>query len=833
MAEATGDPSNLQQITVRGETVSINTAGDVISYLRSIEDGQVRGDAQAEVLDLMLRYHHRSGDMVEEVFNYVKADGAFRLTTSEGEFIEKWREVQVVISENAARRNRIGEAKKAMLLNWDPELVEWIGSLKVANRFMGCMRTLSKSCAWELAAIRINVALVSRLGNRGKGISSKRTVETNDLERALKSAATENPTRDELAKFGLRVGKYGLVEEGEMEALEGASDFPSPAQEMGSQAVTQTETQGGSATASASEPDRELEAAATQHRIDETIIEEVESELRNDETFTPADCGSDGERPAKRRKITCGCSPEVTGSWKQTVMRKTAFEEFVNLSLLGKMLGYKKVCYSHAKAVGAHVGLRIKMLNEATLKSRLQFIHNNRLQLGKIKTDSEKYSWFRKSNRPPRPSDNLGPYKFQHSVGSPECDFDRERVLGWICGGVNVEEWGRDGTVALDIFTWWWDTPIGKIMDDEFRMYRHHLRLINGKSNYGWLRNMFFSVGQQLMRQDPLYYTAYAALRPDKQWKLVSYPYYAKYSVTGDSTYFRHIDLNVPQMVNQKRGVNMIQGFVSMLDEDDTNCTIMLTGMHKCLGEWWDRVVKRGQGTDGYVHRVTEAMFTREDAAILGVDWKHVPGKRGQARIFVPLLPHGADGPAVRERRILLPWLVGVQDDLTSLEVVEGGSWEMLAAAHRDMTSPAATPSGLANRYGAIPYKFPAAVEVTGLGALSDALVCRRRWDSPQVLRDRDIMLLGSREEADKYLKKWRDTAVEVAVEAFKLVVEEEKRVFGDKSYWYNLERLERDGVPFPDLANDEGFDTDEGETPSRGEDNFAEKGDADAGSAA
>ena len=56
---------------------------------------------------------------------------------------------------------------------------------------------------------------------------------------------------------------------------------------------------------------------------------------------------------------------------------------------------------------------------------------------------------------------------------------------------------------------------------------------------------MFYSIGQQLIRQDLVYYMLYAALRPDKQWRLVTYLYYAKYAVKGDSTYFRHIDLNV------------------------------------------------------------------------------------------------------------------------------------------------------------------------------------------------------------------------------------------------------------------------------------------------
>jgi hypothetical protein len=47
-------------------------------------------------------------------------------------------------------------------------------------------------------------------------------------------------------------------------------------------------------------------------------------------------------------------------------------------------------------------------------------------------------------------------------------------------------------------------------------MYWYHLQRLNGRPNFGWLRNMFHSTGQQLMRQDPAYYTLYATLCPDK-----------------------------------------------------------------------------------------------------------------------------------------------------------------------------------------------------------------------------------------------------------------------------------------------------------------------------
>ena len=334
-------------------------------------------------------------------------------------------------------------------------------------------------------------------------------------------------------------------------------------------------------------------------------------------------------------------------------------------------------------------------------------------------------------------------------------------------------------------------------------MYHHHLREINGKKNIGWLRNMFFSITQQLMRQDPAYYMFYAALRPDSAWRLVSYPYYAKYSVPGDGTYFCHIDLNIPDLLANARGASMIQGTVSLDEEDHDNCTFILPGMQHKLGQWWERVKGRGQETSGYVHRITDQIFTKGDSEALGLNWKRVPCKPGDMRITLPSIPHGATGPTTKLRRTMLPWFVGVQDDENSLEVIEGGTWSDLAASHRDFTAPKATPSGLPNRYGAIPYRFPASVELCGLGAVSDALVCRRRWSSPAVLAERDVLLGSDRAKAHEFIMRWRTRAVEVAVEAFAVMRAEEKRVFGEKSFYYHKERFLQYGIPMPTVEPD------------------------------
>ena len=108
--------------------------------------------------------------------------------------------------------------------------------------------------------------------------------------------------------------------------------------------------------------------------------------------------------------------------------------------------------------------------------------------------------------------------------------------------GISNAQWEEEGSIVVDCFDWWSrleysgdeaklrGMTLTKVVLEEFDMYLAHLRMINQKPNYGWLRNMYYSLSQQVMRQDPLYFTIYCTLRPDQNTNLVSYPYYAKYA---------------------------------------------------------------------------------------------------------------------------------------------------------------------------------------------------------------------------------------------------------------------------------------------------------------
>ena len=74
--------------------------------------------------------------------------------------------------------------------------------------------------------------------------------------------------------------------------------------------------------------------------------------------------------------------------------------------------------------MGRHIGLRVKQLSAPQLESRLRYIHDNRLEIKRLKTDKETYIWFRKENRPARVSNALRPYKFKHKDLTAGLDYN-------------------------------------------------------------------------------------------------------------------------------------------------------------------------------------------------------------------------------------------------------------------------------------------------------------------------------------------------------------------------------------------------------------------------
>jgi hypothetical protein len=66
------------------------------------------------------------------------------------------------------------------------------------------------------------------------------------------------------------------------------------------------------------------------------------------------------------------------------------------------------------------------------------------------------------------------------------------------------------------------------ILKDEIKMYRHHYRT-TGRKQDRLMRNMYFSLFNQLIRQDPALYVAHVNIRRDHETRLIVYPLCARY----------------------------------------------------------------------------------------------------------------------------------------------------------------------------------------------------------------------------------------------------------------------------------------------------------------
>ncbi|KAK2795510.1 hypothetical protein FQN52_005277 [Onygenales sp. PD_12] len=522
----------------------------------------------------------------------------------------------------------------------------------------------------------------------------------------------------------------------------------------------------------------------------------------------------DSHQKSVRRN--CRCSVQVPPPAKVLLRNAKKISENHLLSLLGALATTSPVegtiCYHHMVNLGGKIGLLTRHLNKHSLAERIDSVIANRMALDDFRSADRTYHYFRKDRRPVRPEDSLQIYRMKYIPPPPVTSDNWLLTLKNLrLPGIDVdaacEAWELDGSINLPLFDWVFTmvggemakpvNTLAKIAEMEWSMYSFHQR--KDQKSLGWLRSMVHGVIQQIVRQDPVYYAWYVALRPDRQSRLISYPYYAKYAKPGDNTFFRHIDVNVKRLAEENHGANMVQGSVSLTDEDHRNCTTIVPGMHHHTEAWNERLREKGFPDGGKVQDVGPQMLTDQDLADFQSRWTTVPCRAGDARITMPHIPHGSTGPSTIERRTMLPWYVGIQDDGETLEVPEGGTWSQLSQAHRDMVGGPATPSGLSVLYGTIPYRFPAAVAVTGLGAISDALVGRLRWDDPMVRQEQSILFGTEGHGAEEYIRKWRKRALKRAEECFMAVAEAEMQLFGERSYFY----CRRNGIPLDSIQGD------------------------------
>jgi hypothetical protein len=390
-------------------------------------------------------------------------------------------------------------------------------------------------------------------------------------------------------------------------------------------------------------------------------------------------------------------------------------------------------CYDHTKFfLGTTIGMKTQGLGHADMNRYLaQMASQCRTPATLQHYKKKNMALFRKEHRGILKSDLRKVFRYPHN--ETHVTLTREEI-NWLGARIGLtratlDEWEENGTINLPIFEWFPTKFREEVVDVEFKVYEYHNRPVNNQPTSGWLRNMIHAIHQQIIRQDLGYWILYMFLRWDGHHELVTYPYWAKFAKPNDPTAFTHMDQNPKDMKVKPELKLLIQGSVSIDDEfqNDKMPTIIIKGMHLWHDRWVADLVARGADKGGPIQNVESGkQWTPADKAKYGADFEPVPCRPYNVRVSRPDLAHGARGPAEVERRTILPWHMYINANGFLETNVSAGTFDDLNKAHRDLMPGPTTPSGLPPKDGIPLYPFPAAIKISGLGPISDALVCQQ-----------------------------------------------------------------------------------------------------------
>ena len=164
----------------------------------------------------------------------------------------------------------------------------------------------------------------------------------------------------------------------------------------------------------------------------------------------------------------------------------------------------------------------------------------------------------------------------------------------------------------------------------------------------------------------------------------------------------------------------------------------------------------------------------------------------GDIRLSRAEIIHGSnsnkDGRAETERWVVNPWFVAIQPDHETLDVPECGTWSTLSAAHRDLESLDATPSGQTNSLERPMERFVASVPLRHDSHLSDTLIDQARWDDPAVEHEASIVLGEDDTAAWEFVNSCRRRMARLYKHNMSIIWSVEKSSFGKNSYYRLVE---------------------------------------------
>jgi hypothetical protein len=787
---------------------------------------------QLQVMEHLIKLRDENEGAISSWYSYVLESGAWKLQRDASVFEVEWERARKIHTKHQQNLHYVSTIRQKAVLRWGEEdTAVFFDKIHTRSMAEQVSKLLNQDFDFAQVQLGVNHELISRLDAIGRGHRRTKFMIQGDLVRAANSLSTEPLRAQDFKKHGLRIGQDGFL------AAQTGPPSPDVHTEDGNH-----DDEPEDVTSEPSTPGTQSDDSRHSARSYQPMTPVTPSRLRprqkqkRDERPSRIEKGSPSTRrlpkptPVGKSRCDCALSKSMLASFEEVPEDVDDRMKLILLRKINRKMGVisaENLCYRHTRKLCAYLGLYTRQFRHPDLIGRLSYATR---QMGDwTRFVNEKSAWFTPKNLP----EDMVRSSFRFDLEKPcptpriadfyENGFDLEDICTRIYGAPDemyqklAAAFKADGNVILPrIFGWLEDdisevegvnllsemlgSPVKSVLElihIEFDLYDYHYTPAISRARMGWNRSMFQSLTQQLTRQDVCYYAAYVAVRPDHAWRLISFPYYTKSAYPTEDTSFVHIDLNIGDFLETGRGGNAVQGSVSFTDEDDENCSVVLPKIHHHLRGWWDKLnTDQRKQISGHTIAIHPWMWNKEYAQEFGTDYEHTICLTGDVRLTLPTIPHGSTGPATKLRRTVMPWFGSIEEDHIRLETAEAGVWSDIADSHRDIRLAPRIPSGSTCHVFAVnPYTFPGTAQLTGLGAISDALLGRIKWTEWSVFVELEVLFGEDQAAAHQWISEWRKRATRQFVQAFRAVISAEKAAYGQKSFFY----LKKAGLPIPD----------------------------------
>ncbi|KAI9640311.1 hypothetical protein NHQ30_011361 [Ciborinia camelliae] len=369
------------------------------------------------------------------------------------------------------------------------------------------------------------------------------------------------------------------------------------------------------------------------------------------------------------------------------------------------------------------------------------------------------------------------------------------------------------------------DSGLMSSIHQEVQYWKFHQRSFGDEENKvdGAMRNTYFSLIQQLVRQDPAYYRLSVQARSDGSTNLISYPHYSRYFSKEQDIQFIFVECS--------RGRNAIRDeavfwFEHTPPTTTTTDDFLEVGNLKPEAPEIKTYIQQIQGATGptlaFQELNSEDLVQIQSKLGKGVPWVSPDLQHTDVLHSSMMIPISYDCRMAMFSRFSV--------SAAYVAIIEGGqlvetgeTYEAIVQSHRRLIPPD-TPR-YEEEYGLyhVSHAMPTVVELTGLGALSDALVGRLPWSSPLVQREKAIVLAGG-PEFEAYYSKWKEVACQQYAKCFKLMQELDKELFADRSFFSSGDLIDLEEVQ-PDNDCIIISDDDDDDSGSEGDDESRDDG--------